>query len=110
MKNYIRSGNTINYTNATGAAIVSGQFIPVGSLFGVAETDIAINDTQAVKTTGVYAVTKDANAIAFGAKVYWDGTAKVLTATSTSNTFVGFCTDAALAGDATVNVVLANGI
>jgi predicted RecA/RadA family phage recombinase len=48
-KNYIQPGNTITWTNedVTGAVdVASGDGVVAGSLFGVAQGDIAIGDER----------------------------------------------------------------
>lgn len=110
MKNFVKKGEVIDYPNATGALIHSGDLVLVGALFGVAQTDIADGTTGAVLLKGMFLVPKAAGAIAVGVKVYYDGTAKNITTTSSSNTFAGYAGAAALTGDTTVALQLANGI
>jgi predicted RecA/RadA family phage recombinase len=110
MKNFVKRGEVIDYVNLSGSDINSGDFVFVGSLFGVAQTDIANGATGAVLLKGAVILPKAAGAIAQGAKVYWiTGTLNV-TATATSNTFIGYAVSAALTGDTTAEVQLANGI
>ena len=40
--NHIQPGKVLDYTNATGAAIASGAVVPVGTILGVALSDIAV--------------------------------------------------------------------
>lgn len=69
MKNFIQTGDTIQYT--AGADIASGAIIKVGSLIGVAATAIPNGATGSVKLTGVFSVPA-ASGIATGDKVFWD--------------------------------------
>lgn len=110
MKNFLKRGNVINFTNNTGADIHSGDLVIIGSVAGFAETDIVEGDTGSVLLEGVFSTAKDANAIGQGAKCYWDAVNKVITATAQGNTYVGFAHYAALAADATVALQLVNGI
>lgn len=110
MKNFVRRGNKLPYVNATGNDIDSGALVIIGALAGVAETDIANGDTGTLVLEGVVALPKAAGAITQGAKLYYDATNKVATTTATSNTLFGVAADAALAGDATVNAALINGL
>lgn len=110
MKNFVKRGNVIDYPNATGNDINSGDLVFVGSLVGVAQTDIAAGTTGAVLLEGVFNIAKAAGAITIGAKLYWITSSSNLTTTSTANTFVGYAHIAALTGDATVALQLANGL
>lgn len=110
MKNFVRRGHVLNYTNASGATIASGTIVIVGSLAGVAVADIADEAAGELNLKGVYALPKATGAVTQGAKLYYDSTNKVLTTTASGNTLCAFAADAALSGDATVNAVLNNGI
>ncbi len=114
MKNYIQPGNTIDWT-VTGAAVVSGQTIVIGTIVGVAVTDGAVGETIAVTVEGVFLIPKATAAIGLGVAVYWDadgdpvgGTAGsgAATATDTANTLMGKAIEAAAGGTATVKVKL----
>lgn len=70
----------------------------LGSLFGVAVTDIANGAVGSFRTQGVYTLPKtSAQAWAQGALVYWDDTAKVATtsAAAGANKLIGVATSAA---------------
>lgn len=104
MKNFVQNGKTIAVTLT--AAIVSGAAILVGALVGVAVQSGEIGDTISVNLTGVYTLPKAAGALSQGAVLYWDNTAKNVTATASGNTKIGHAWAAALNGDATVDVML----
>lgn len=55
---YQSPGDIITWTNGTGAAVVSGQLIPIGNLIGVALGDIAIAGVGEVGIEGIYEVAK----------------------------------------------------
>ncbi|HEY4194639.1 MAG TPA: DUF2190 family protein [Mucilaginibacter sp.] len=110
MKNFIKRGNVIDYPNTTGTDINSGDLVLIGTLFGVAQTDIAAGDTGAVLLEGVFAIPKAAGAVGIGAKLYYVAADKNLSTTASGNTFAGVAHVAALTGDATVALQLANGI
>jgi predicted RecA/RadA family phage recombinase len=110
MKNRIQNGKVLDYVNGTGTAILSGSLVIFGVLFGIAVTDIAIGETGAVELQGVFELPKATGAITQGAKVYWDATAGKITTTASTNTAIGAASEAALSGDATVKVLLVNGI
>lgn len=106
MKNSISSGEVLDYTNGTAAAIKSGDVVVISNVCGVANTDIAIGATGSVDVEGAFSLPKAAGlAIAQGDKVYWDATNKVVTKTNTDKP-LGFAFNAALAGDAKVDVSL----
>ena len=85
---------------------LSGQGALVGSIFGVAVVDVLSTVSAAFETEGVFDITKAAGAVTQGAKMYWDNTAKNTTTTSTSNTFIGYATQAQASGDATCRIKL----
>ena len=87
-------------------AVASGGGALIGAIFGVAKTNIAQGQRGPFCLTGKFEMPKDANAIAEGARVYWDNTNKVMTATANGNTLVGVATLAALAATTTVHVRL----
>lgn len=95
MKNYVAPGKTL--TLAAPYVLTSGQGALVGTVFGVAATDIANGVRGEFDVVGVFDLTKaTGQAWTEGATLYWDNTAKNVTTTSTSNTKIGV----ALANDA----------
>lgn len=107
MRNYIQPGDSLAVPVPYSGGVTSGQGVLVGALFGVAATDGAQNATIEVQTAGVFDLTKQpALAITAGARVFWDDTNRRITTTATGNFQVGIATQAALAADATVRVVL----
>lgn len=118
-QNYIQSGASIEVALGSGETTVKvGDGRLIGTMFGVvlsltragqtvfsnqasAQGDIAI-----VALNGVFSLPKASGAITLGAKLYWDATAKNLTTTTTSNTFVGYAFAAAASGDTTVPLKL----
>ena len=105
MKTFIQPGDSLTVTAPY--AVTSGQGVLVGALFGIAAFDAAISTLVEVQTKGVFDVTKEpALAITAGARVFWDNTNRRVTTTATSNFQVGIATQAALAADTIVRVVL----
>lgn len=107
MNNFIQSGDdvilTAPYTRT------SGQGAQVGMLFGVATQDVTSGSDAPFRTVGCYTLPKlSTDVIAQGDPLYWDNTNKRLTATATSNLFVGHAIAAAGNGATTVDVRLAN--
>src|SRR5688572_28924501 len=103
MKNHVQPGDVITFPAPVGG-VVSGQGVLVGSAFGVAAYDAAAGQPVECAVVGVYRLAKAAGAIAFGAKVYWTGTAASTTASG--NTLIGWCAEAAAADADTVAVRL----
>ena len=97
MKNYVQPGNTITLTAPY--AVTSGDGLLVGSVFGIASADAALNDPVEAALTGVFDLTKvGSQAWTAGAKVYWDDTNKRTTSMATSNTLIGVTTEAVAGG------------
>lgn len=74
-KNYESDGNTIQWTNGTGAAVASGQMVKVGpSMLGVALVAIASGATGSVAVEGVFSGVPKVSAAVFaqGEKLIWD--------------------------------------
>ena len=109
MKNYVQPGNTITLTAPY--AVTSGDGLLVGSIFGIASGDAALNDPVEVALTGMFDLTKvGSQAWTVGAKVYWDDTNKVATKTATANTLIGVAVEAVAGGASdTVGRVRLNG-
>lgn len=75
--NHVQPGKVLDYTNATGATILSGVVVAVGQILGVALKDIADGATGSVAVDGVFAVPKVSGAvIAAGESLTWDASAK----------------------------------
>jgi predicted RecA/RadA family phage recombinase len=106
--NYVQEGKTLNYT--AGADITSGQFVLVGTIGGVAKTDIANGKTGAVHVCGVFSLPKASGAVTQGAKLYWDDSESEVTTTATDNTLIGVAAAAAASGDSNVHVLLNVGL
>ncbi|MCU8062536.1 DUF2190 family protein [Shewanella sp. SM55] len=88
MKNYVQDGKTISFTPT--AAVASGEAVLLATLLIVAIGAIAADTEGTGVTEGVFELPKKStDAIAKGANVYWDNTAKNITTTATDNTLVG---------------------
>ncbi|TPN44876.1 DUF2190 family protein [Mesorhizobium sp. B1-1-7] len=98
-KNYIQPGNTITWTNedVTGAVdVASGDGVVAGSLFGVAQTDIAVGDSGELGLIGVYELPKvSAQAWTVGERIYWVAASGEATGTAGSNKLIGVAIEAA---------------
>ena len=105
MKNYVSQGNFL--TLAAPYDRLSGQGALVGSIFGVAVSDVLNGANGVFATSGVFTLPKtSALACSVGDSLYWDNTAKEVNKTSSGNTLVGYAVSAAANPSATVNVKL----
>ena len=108
---FIQNGNSIDYTPAPGSDVSAGEVVVQGDLVGIAKLDITGGALGALAVTGVFDVPKATGvgeAIAAGAKVYWDvadGVAKE-DAEAGANKYLGKTVLAAGDDDATVRVRL----
>ena len=95
MKNFIQEGITL--TLAAPYAVVSGDGLLVGSIFGVATGDAANGAEVEAITRGVFSLKKtSAQAWTVGALIYWDNTAKECTTTVSTNKLIGVAVAAAV--------------
>lgn len=109
MKNFVQRGDVLTAIAPAGG-IASGAGLLAGALFGVAATSAEAGREFELALVGVFDLPKKAaDAIALGARVYWDATAKQITTTATDNTLVGAASEPAGAGATKVRVRL-NGI
>ena len=93
-------------TNPTDNFVEAGTLIIYGDICGIAATDIAPGQLGTIATTGAWRMPKDTAEITGGAKVYYDEENNVVTATASTNTFVGIAIEDADATAATVAVRL----
>jgi predicted RecA/RadA family phage recombinase len=108
MRNYVQPGDSLAVAVPYADGVTAGQGVLVGALFGVAAVDGAQNAVIEAATQGVFDLTKEpALAITAGARLFWDNTNRRLTTTATGNFQVAIATQAALAADPTVRVMLA---
>lgn len=88
MKNYVQPGKTI--TLAAPYDVTSGQGAKVGSVIGIAATDIKSGIRGEFDVVGVFDVAKaTSQAWTEGLLIYWDDSAKNFTSTSSANTKAG---------------------
>jgi predicted RecA/RadA family phage recombinase len=107
MNNYVQPGRVIDaampYDRTSGDGVLVGT-----ALFGVCVDTKTSGQTGPIATEGVYDITKATNqALAIGARAYWDNTNKRITTTSSGNLEVGVCVGtAAGTTDATARIML----
>lgn len=107
--NYVQEGKALNYT-PSGADVASGDLVIIGTIAGVAKTDIADGKTGAVHICGVFSLAKASGAVTQGAKLYWSSANSNVTTTATGNTLIGVAAAAAASGDASIPVLLNVGL
>ncbi|MGZ4953568.1 MAG: DUF2190 family protein [Methylobacter sp.] len=108
-RNYIQDGDTVDYTNGTGAIIASGAVVVVGNRqLGIALGIMAIAAVGAVALEGVFKLAKNtSDAVVQGQKLWWDPVAQeVINAPALNAYFIGYAVKAELAATATVHVAL----
>ncbi len=89
---YVQKGDTIDYTNSSGADIAYHAVIPLTSCIGIALEAIANGATGAMALKGVWSGAAVNNAVfAVGETLYWDASAQKLTKVATGNTPAGIC-------------------
>lgn len=94
MRNFIQPGKLITATAPTGG-VESGEFVMIGSIFGVASTSAAEGEMFELAVGDVYELPKtSAQAWAFGNTIYATS-AGVMTTVATDNTKVGVAVAAA---------------
>lgn len=105
--NFVKEGETLTYTNATGTAIASGDLVIIGQRVGVALVDIANAASGAVAVEGVFEVDKEASlAVAQGDLLYCNATSGELDKTATAQTLAGYAAAASATAATTVQVKL----
>jgi len=102
---YVYRGDVIDYTPE--ADVAAGSVVVIGSIIGITKLDIKAGQLGALALVGVFDIVKaTGEAIAKGSKVYWNATAKQITAVAAGNVYLGEAVAAAAAGDATARVRL----
>jgi len=104
-KNFIHDGRRPVMTAPTGG-VTSGDLVVIGAVFGVALTSAAAGAQFTLAVGGVWTLPKASGAVTAGAAVYWDATAKNITATAGSNLKVGVAEQAALTADTAMPIRL----
>lgn len=112
MKNFVQNGDFITFT--AGATITSGMLVKVGSLFGVAVTDVANGSTGTLALKGVFTLPKttgSGTALTAGGPVYFDTSAAATGAVSgdaesAANPLCGYALAAAADGATSATVRL----
>lgn len=105
MRNYIQPGKTL--TLPAPAAVLSGEGVVIGSIFGVAAGDAASGADVDLAVEGVFELPKvSALAISVGDKVYFDGATGLVSKTASGNTYIGVAVSAAANPSGTVRVRL----
>lgn len=94
MQNYLGDGDIL--TIIAPSAVVSGQPLLFGSIFGICQAGAAAGQPVLFWLKGIYQLAKNASEVwAFGNALYWDNTNMVVTLTSAGNTRIGVAVAAA---------------
>lgn len=101
---YWQKGDTLDYTPTED--VENGQVVSLGTRVGVAGTAIPANQPGHLHVVGVFEMEKAAEEIALGAALYYDVSAKKITATIAENVPAGYAVAAAKSTDATVLIKL----
>lgn len=107
--NFIEKGEVLNYT-ATTKNITSGELIIIGTIAGVAKTDIEIGESGAIHITGVYSLPKNNEAITQGTKVYWNGSNGNVSLNKTDATLIGVAANNTISNESQTHVLLNVGL
>jgi predicted RecA/RadA family phage recombinase len=110
MKNFVQPGDVLTLTAP--ATVTAGQGALVGSLFGVATTDVTSGADGEFAIVGVFSLPKaPSQAWTAGAKIYWDAGNSRCTNVATSNTHIGHAVEAVAGGaDDTTGKVRLHGV
>ncbi len=103
--NYVSKGDTVTVPAPTGG-VQSGVPVLIGVLFGVPLATAAEGVPVAIRTCGIFTMSKASQAFTVGQQLYWNNTNAQLTSTASGNTAVGPALAAAASGDATGRVLL----
>lgn len=107
MKNSVQNGITLTFTAGADLSSGDGVLLGAGGLFGVVSYDVLNGEEGEAVTEGVFELPKaTADTPAAFAVAYWDDSNSELTTVSTSNTQVGYFTEAYGAGILLANVRL----
>jgi predicted RecA/RadA family phage recombinase len=110
MKNYVQDGKYLDFTAA--ADVDSGDLVQVGSLHGVAVTDVANGAVGSLALQGVYTLPKltgaAGDATTAGGPVYFSSGSVSGSDSSGTRKLVGYALAAAAQAVTTVQVRLAN--
>lgn len=104
MRNYLGQGDAINVT--LGGTYATGAGIVVGDRAGVVSNAGVSGDVVPVALEGLYSLTKNAEAISQGTKVYWDNGNSRVTATVGSNKPIGWAAETTASTVTTTSVKL----
>lgn len=104
---FLGEGRRMNYTNGTSAAISSGDVVVITPRIGVAQADIAVGATGALRLCGVCDLdATSADSWSAGATLYWNATTSKLTDTAGANPTAGIAFEDKAALTTTAAVIL----
>lgn len=107
-KNFVQVGDIIEVTSPSGGTTSGVGYVIGSQLFGVALTTVASGSPVNVGVSGVWTLPKVTTVqYLAGARLWWDNTNKVVTATTGTDTVnIGIATVTAVTTATTINVLL----
>ena len=91
---YVQAGKVLDYKNSGETAINFEDVVVMGSMVGIAQSNIPAGGNGAVSVSGVYEIdAENTAAFVMGDKLYYDATNKKVTKTATNNTFLGYAAE-----------------
>lgn len=106
MNNFIKTGKRVTVPAPSGG-VTSGDFVIVGSIYGVAAYTALVGDPVEIERVGIFTLPKATGAAwSLGDQLYWDSSAKKFTKTVGTNQRIGVAAADAASGDATGSVLL----
>jgi predicted RecA/RadA family phage recombinase len=110
MKTFVQPGDVLDLD--PGATVATGVgFLFGAALFGIAAVDAVSGTKSAFVVQGVVDIGKTAGlVVAVGDRLFWDSVNKVVNKTTAAQQQVGICVQAAVAGDATVRMIIESAV
>lgn len=94
MINWKQLGDDV-YIPAPSGGVLSGQFVVIGSMFGIAAYDAAAGAVAVIRTHGIVSIPKESAEVwTVGLPIYWNATDLKATSTVGSNLKIGVATAA----------------
>ncbi|MEE9452557.1 MAG: DUF2190 family protein [Gammaproteobacteria bacterium] len=103
-RNYQQTGDVLTYLNDSSQSYQSGDVVVFGQRIGVALSDIAVDDLEAIQVVGVFELPKASEDILTGALLFWDSNQQQMTLIADGNTPAGCAFANAEAADAYVDI------
>lgn len=106
MKNFVKKGIALGFTNSTGDTIYSGDPVIQVGLVGVSTTTVLDGEEGEMQMEGVYEFPMNGAIPAIGTPLYWNATTKECDTDHTVGAFIGNCAASVCDMDNGVRVLL----